>query len=233
MGKSNQHNLFRIVLSLVFIFFGIIALGNNIGWWYIDDLFMQWWPIILILLGFVTLFAPGGSWGGGVFMILLGVILLLHTHGIYDIGQLIWPAMLILFGFIVWPRKKNPAKPDSPNNAEELNSEDHVFNFNSIFQGQQKSISDKQLNGGHASVVFGNLDLDLRNAVPNTGAYIELSAVFGKLSIALPSNWNISREGGAVFGKISDRRKNVPDAALSYSVTLDLNAVFGEIEISN
>jgi predicted membrane protein len=234
--RNRQHSLFRIILSLVFILFGIIALGNNIGWWYIDDILMLWWPLIIILLGFITLFAPGGSWGGGLFMVLLGVVLLLHTHGIYDIGQLIWPAMLILAGFLVWPRKKivrENSSGEDPGNAEEVQTDEHVFNINAVLRGQTKIISDKSLNGGHATAVFGHLYLDLRNAVPGAGAFIEISAVFGKVTVVLPPNWNINKEGGAVLGKINDKRSTTPDTALSYSVTMDMNTVFGEIELTN
>lgn len=235
MGRSKtQHNLFRVILSLFFIFFGIIALGNNIGWWYIDDILMTWWPLILLLLGFITLFAPGGSWGGGLVMILLGIVLLFHTHGIYDIGQLIWPAMLVLAGFLVWPRKKAAKEPSEiPESSEEAKTDNHTFNINSVLKQKNIVISDKELSGGHATTVLGGLFLDLRNAVPNAAAFIEVSAVFAKLTVAVPANWNISKKGGAVLGKINDRRNSSGEAALSYSVTLDMNAVFGRIELIN
>lgn len=232
--SKSKHNLFRVILSLVFIFFGIIALGNNIGWWHIDDILMTWWPLILVLLGFITLFAPGGSWGGGLFMILLGIVLLLHTHNIYDIGQLLWPAMLVLAGFLVWPRKKPaPESSEIRESSEETKTDNHTFNIHSVLKQKNIAISDKDLSGGHATAVLGGLFLDMRNAVPNAAAVIEISAVFAKLTIAVPANWNISKEGGAVLGKIKDRRNSNAESALSYSVTLDMNAVFGEIELTN
>jgi predicted membrane protein len=232
--KNTRHNLFRITLALLFMCFGIIALGNNIGWWNIDDLFLTWWPLILILLGFITIFAPGGSWGGGVFLVVLGIILLLHTHGVYDIGRLIWPAMLIMVGVIIWPRKKDERGDDdisSGVSAEIL--PEHVFNYNVLFHGKRKSINDKQLGGGHGTAVFGSLVLDLRQAVPKSGAYIELNAVFGSVRIAVPPHWNVTKNGGAVFGKVTDRRKQLSESAYSYPVTIETNAVFGHIELSD
>jgi predicted membrane protein len=233
MGKrTERHNLFRVVLALVFMCFGIIALGNNIGWWNIDDLFLTWWPLILILLGFITIFAPGGSWGGGVFLVMLGIVLLLHTHNVYDIGRLIWPAMLIMIGVIIWPRKKEdyPGEDPSSNTTIE-NLPEHVFNYNVLFHGQRKTVSDKQLSGGHGTAVFGSLEIDLRQSVPKSDAYIELNAVFGNISMSVPSHWKVTKNGGAVFGKIDDRRKAIADSAYSYPVTIETNAVFGRIEL--
>ena len=230
--KVTQHNLFRIILALVFICFGIVALGNNIGWWNIDDLFLEWWPLILVLLGFITIFAQGGSFGGGVFMIFLGVLFLLHTHNIYDISDLIWPAMLILVGVIVWPRKKQISNPDASGGVH-VNSADHVFNINTLFNRQHEIINDKQLAGGHGTAVFGNLTIDLREAIPKTGAYIEISAIFGDVSLAIPLNWNVTKHGGSVFGKVEDRRKFISEPSAAYSVTIEMNAVFGHVELTN
>ncbi len=231
--RAVRHNLFRVILAIVFICFGIIALGNNIGWWDIDDLFLTWWPLILILLGFITIFAPGGSWGGGIFLVVLGIVMLLHTHGIYDISDLIWPAMLILVGFLVWPRKKQRQKPCPPEEEGHEAGEDHTFNINTLFQGHREVINDKQLAGGHGTAVFGNLDIDLRQAVPKTGAYIELSAVFGKVRLSVPTNWNVTKHGGPVFGKIDDLRKQGTESAYSYPVTIEMNAVFGNVELAD
>jgi len=231
--RSVRHNLFRIILAIVFICFGIIALGNNIGWWDIDDLFLTWWPLILILLGFITIFAPGGSWGGGVFLIILGIVLLLHTHGIYDISDLIWPAMLILVGFLVWPKKHSAPKPCPPGGEPRDTGEDHTFNINTLFQSQRETIIDKQLSGGHGTAVFGNLELDLRQSVPRTGAYMEISAVFGKVRLSVPQNWNITKHGGPVFGSIDDRRRQSAETAYTHPVTIEMNAVFGNVELTD
>jgi predicted membrane protein len=234
--RPNRHNVFRIVLALVFVTFGLVALGNNLGWWDIDDLFLEWWPMILVLIGLVTIFAPGGSWGGGIFLIFLGVIFLLHSHGIYDISELIWPAMLVMVGIMVWPRKRSASKKQTPgetysSESHHTTNTNHVFNINTLFNSRREVIRDEALAGGHGTAVFGNLDLDLRLANPKDNIYIEVSAVFGNISLMVPSNWKIVKHGGPVFGKVDDRRTNVPERDFSKTVTIEMNAIFGRVDL--
>lgn len=235
--RTNRHNLFRVVLALVFVVFGLVALGNNLNWWNIDDLFLQWWPMILVLIGLITIFAPGGSWGGGIFLIFLGVIFLLHSHGIYDISELIWPAMLMMVGIMIWPRRRRVSEGKQENNNRNTNyretNADHVFNINTLFDSRREVIRDDQLAGGHGTAVFGGLDLDLRGTNPKENAYLEVTAVFGNVSIMIPQNWKVIKHGGPVFGKVNDKRVNIPESGFSKTVTIEMNAIFGSVDLLN
>lgn len=230
--KMTRYNLFRIILAVVFICLGIVALGNNLDWWNINDLFLEWWPLTFILLGFIAVFARGGSRGGGVFLILLGVLFLLQTQGIYDFSDLIWPVMLIFLGILILPRKKQISNPDSPDGVHTAGT-DHVFNINTLFRGQHEIINDKQFAGGRGTAVFGNLEINLRQAEPKTDAYIELNAVFANVSLAIPSSWDVIRQGKAVLGKVEDKRKSIPEFSCVHSVTIKMNTVLGHIELIN
>lgn len=235
--KAHRHNLFRIVLALVFVAFGLVALGNNLNWWNIDDLFLEWWPMILVLIGLITIFAPGGSWGGGIFLIFLGVIFLLHSHGIYDISELIWPAMLMMVGIMIWPRRRRVNEGRDGEARGKSNyydtSSDHIFNINTLFDSRREIIRDEQLAGGHGTAVFGSLDLDLRNTRPRDNAYLEITAVFGNVSIMVPQDWKIVKHGGPVFGKVNDNRVNVPESGFAKTVTIEMNAIFGHVDLLN
>jgi predicted membrane protein len=235
--KTHRHNMFRIILALVFVAFGIVALGNNLNWWNIDDLFLMWWPMILVLIGLITIFAPGGSWGGGIFLIFLGVIFLLHSHGIYDISELVWPAMLMMVGIMIWPRRRRVREDQSNDGNGKSNyrdtGTDHIFNINLLFDSRREIIRDDQLAGGHGTAVFGSLDLDLRQASPKDNAYLEITAVFGSVSIMIPSNWKVVKHGGPVFGKVNDNRINVPGDGFMKTVTIEMNAIFGHVDLVN
>ncbi len=235
-NRSNRHSVFRIILALVFVVFGLVALGNNLGWWNIDDLFLEWWPMILVLIGLVTIFAPGGSWGGGIFLIFLGIIFLLHSHGIYDISDLLWPALLMMVGIIIWPRKNRSSAEhgDNGNNiySNAINDE-HVFNINTILTSRRESFRNEQLAGGHGTAVLGNLELDLRQVQPRDGAYIETTAVFGNIIITVPADWKIEKLGSPVFGRVDDRRNNINESGITKKVSIEMNAVFGKIELKN
>ena len=246
MDKSTSgHSLFRVVLALVFICFGLIALGNNLNWWNIDDLFLNWWPLIVILIGLITIFAPGGSWGGGIVLIFLGVVFLLHTHGIYDLEDLVWPGVLIMLGIIILPRKRKAPRhyhsgTEGSNNTDpkrervfHATNADHVFTINTIFNSQREVIKDDQLAGGHGTAAFGNLELDLRQSAPTLNTYLEFSAIFGNITLFVPKDWKIIKYGGPVFGKVNDHRNQASDSQNPKTVSIEMNAIFGSIDIMN
>ena len=141
-----------------------------------------------------------------------------------------------MVGVIIWPRKYSHSKNDSTENHEysdtyfETNA-DHVFNINTLFNSRREIIRDDSLAGGHGTAVFGNLDLDLRGANPKDNIYIETTAVFGNVSIMVPNNWKIIKHGGPVFGKVDDKRINVSESGFSKTVTIEMNAVFGRVDL--
>jgi len=234
--RSHRHNIFRIILALVFVVFGLVALGNNLGWWSIDDLFLEWWPTILILIGLVTIFSPGGSWGGGIFLVFLGIVFLLHTHGIYDISDLIWPALLMMVGIIIWPRRSRSSSDCSENEKGtyfKTANDNHVFNINTVLTSRRETFRDEQLAGGHGSAILGSLEIDLRQVVPRESAYIEITAVFGNVKIIVPSDWKIEKFGSPVFGRVDDKRNIINEAGITKKVSIEMNAVFGKIELNN
>lgn len=237
------NNIFRIILALVFVVFGAIALGNNFHWWDIDDLFLMWWPLIIILVGLVTVFSPGGSWAGGIFLTFLGLLFLLQTHGICDIESLFWPAILIMIGVIIWPRKRrnpqeNNGNPYNNNNSTpehtiHTNSSDHVFNINAIFNSRKELLCDDKLSGGHGTAVFAKLELDLRQCNPSVSTYLEFTAIFANITLLVPSNWKIVKHGSPVLGKINDKRTYPNDSTQNKTVTVEMNAFFGRIDLMN
>jgi predicted membrane protein len=73
----------------------------------------------------------------------------------------------------------------------------------------------------------------LRQASPKDNAYLEITAVFGSVSIMIPSNWKVVKHGGPVFGKVNDNRINVPGDGFMKTVTIEMNAIFGHVDLVN
>lgn len=233
MTTSNQRsNFFRIILGSLFIFAGIVALGNNVGWWQIDDLFLEWWPLILILLGLLSVFSSGGSKGGGIVLIFVGTGFLLQSKGLFYIEDLIWPGILILVGIVIFTPKNNSTRVFKDGETTRSN-EDHNFNINILFHNGHHIARDIALVEGQANCVFGNLDLDLSQSTPAPNAQVAVSAVFGKATVHVPGSWNIKQTGNSAFGGVQDlriQRNSNPDGP---TITLDLSAIFGSVELKN
>jgi hypothetical protein len=145
--------------------------------------------------------------------------------------------MLMMVGIMIWPRRRRVREDQSNDGNGKSNyrdtGTDHIFNINLLFDSRREIIRDDQLAGGHGTAVFGSLDLDLRQASPKDNAYLEITAVFGSVSIMIPSNWKVVKHGGPVFGKVNDNRINVPGDGFMKTVTIEMNAIFGHVDLVN
>ena len=98
-----------ISLGLLFVGFGIIILLGLL----VDAFFWTYWPLVIILVGLITLFTPGfNGWkvsraGYGVLLITIGTVLQLWQSGYYPIAVFwnilwtLWPAGLIGIGLLI------------------------------------------------------------------------------------------------------------------------------------
>lgn len=83
--------------------------------------------------------------------------------------------------------------------------------------GVQRTCRAGSLRHGSVSVVFGGVDLDLREAVLDpAGATLELSATWGGVNLSVPATWKVLVEHRAVLGGIDARvtpPEELPDDA--------------------
>jgi phage shock protein C len=98
-----------IALGLLLVGFGIIALLGLV----VDSFFWQYWPLVIILVGLITLFTPGyNGWrvsraGYGILVITIGTVLQLWQLGYYGLVVFwytfwtLWPIGLIGLGLLV------------------------------------------------------------------------------------------------------------------------------------
>ncbi len=79
--------------------------------------------------------------------------------------------------------------------------------------------------------VFGNVELDLREATFATGlTEIHVKAVFGNVEITLPAGVHVEERGEAVFGSFALRAGDAPEEAGAPVVRISGRAVFGNVE---
>jgi len=97
---SMQRHPRRIVRGAVLVALGILLLcGQLLGGWHFS--FHQWWPMILVLIGFVRLldYPHPKRVAGGVFMLAIGLWLLACHAGVWSLTVAAsWPFVLIAAG---------------------------------------------------------------------------------------------------------------------------------------
>ena len=102
--------------------------------------------------------------------------------------------------------------------------------YSAIFGGQNLNFSNEEFKGCELNAIFGGIKLDIKDAILNEDIVIDASAIFGGITIYVPTNVNIKISSTPIFGGVSDERKNRNNDC---ERTIYINAVsmFGGVEI--
>lgn len=225
---------------------GIILIGGGAVWLaHVMGVVMpSWlftWPSILILAGLFVLGKNGFQKPGGLIMLVIGGFFLYQqANPEIHIRQFFWPAFIILLGigmiFSPW-RKKRRQRIEYWKKNMHMGVDDStgdVLSVNAIFGGVEKNIISKNFKGGNVHCVFGGAEINLSQADIQGTVMLEVSAIFGGLELAVPSNWKVKSEVNAVLGGVSDKRPvNSENTSEEKVLILKGDAVFGGIEIKS
>ena len=141
-----------------------------------------------------------------------------------------WPLILIGAGVLMlWNRLYTPSQPMSSGSPE------GVINVHAIFGGVERKVTSDDFRGGHATAMFGGVELNLRKATMRAdSAIIDISAIFGGIEIKVPANWIVVLEGAGIFGGFSDESAHPsPDMPGIKRLFVKGAAVFGGVDVKN
>jgi predicted membrane protein len=216
------------VWGLILIFVGVGLLSNSLGVTGAHDFMASYWPIILIAIGVGEI--AFGSYYGGTFWLIAGIVIglfttkIIHYNG--NIWEVIWPVAIILFGlrFIFRPAFR----------MKVVHEEGSFIGSSAVFGGSSKKISSKDFKGSSVNAVFGGAKLDLRDAtIAKEGAVIDVSAIFGGVEILVPRKTPIKMDAVAIFGGHEDKRDTSEIDESLPAVTIHGDVIFGGIEIKD
>ncbi len=109
MREDHSHSidLGRLVFGLTLVSLGALFLADQLGFFRADKL-VDFWPVLLIVLGLSKLLRPTTDFGGLV-VITLGILLLLDRLAYYDLRQT-WPLLIVAVGLSIVLRSLTPAQ---------------------------------------------------------------------------------------------------------------------------
>jgi predicted membrane protein len=217
---------------------GVLLILGRMG--FIPGEYMEYifsWQSLLIVLGLIGLLGERNSLVFSLLLIITGGFFL--ATDIFTISveaqKLFWPVLLVIAGLLIILKRKSYDKWSKKfKNGEQVNSD--FFKRDYVFGGGKNFITSNEFSGGNVSVVFGGCELDLTEAGLAEGTHIlELSAVFGGVSILVPRTWNVEVQVTGVLGGFSDERKYYsPDEIdLTRKLIIKGSAVFGGGELKN
>ena len=171
-----------------------------------------WWALFIIIPCFYNLLT-GKDKGGAVVGVCIGVLLLLGARGIISwdkFWQLGLAALAIGIGvnllfFKSW-EKSHQAE------IETINKEGRQIKSIALNFGKQDvSFADEIFEGAEMRVHFGNVNLDLRNAVMERDAFIDIDSAFSGIVIYLPEDAIVKNAISCGFASVNDKRRVKPE----------------------
>lgn len=210
--KNKQSIFWGIVLIII----GIVFLGNNLNFWTIDIFFTGWWTLFIIVPSIYGILKKDY---GSFISLALGILLLLAARDVIT-WSMIWkifvPLLIIMIGFnLIFKPKLKRIKG-------------HCQDLTAIFSDVDEKI--KELNEDvRTTSIFGDIDLDLKNAKVTHDIIIECTTIFGDITLMLPKNVNININGTPIFGNIRNKYEEVKDG--KYTINISYTCIFGDVEI--
>lgn len=213
-------------IGFILIIFGSGFLLQQAGVWDFSDILSMFWPLILIIIGFFQLANRSMTSFSGIFLIAIGGLFLINQWVDMNLTAFIWPLLLIIIGLsFVFSRIKRDKQPDS----------DRSVNVLTLFSGSDVSNQSQDFEGGNVTSIFGGAEIDLRETIlSENGASLEITALFGGVSIYVPKDVRVEITGIPIFGGWQDKtRRHQNDGVDIPVLKIHCLTAFGGAEIYN
>ncbi len=216
--------------GLVFIVIGAIIGLNALEITNINIFFDGWWTLIIIIPCFIGLFKTNSGKLGNFIGLAIGIFLLLVAQDIVELEivlKLLVPFILIAIGVsiigngIITNKVSKKIKETNKNNLE---------SYAATFSEQNIVKQNEEFNGANLDAVFGGVKLDLQKATINQDIVINASAIFGGITILVPSNINVKVKSTPIFGGVSNKVLN-NNAENIKTIYINAFSMFGGVDI--
>lgn len=215
--------------GFVFVGLGIVLGLNALGITNINIFFDGWWTLFIIVPSIIGLFDEKESRTSNLIGLFIGIILLLSCLDIISfeiIFKLVIPFIFVMIGlnFIFSDNLKKTVKEKFKNFNK--NNLEYIVAF---FSEQKINKDNENFKGCNLDVVFGDIDIDLRNAKIEEEVIIKASSIFGNIDIKLDDDVNVILKSVPIFGSVTNRIRNNKDN--KKTIYIDAFCLFGGINI--
>nr|WP_315466459.1 DUF5668 domain-containing protein [uncultured Undibacterium sp.] len=230
---KNVNSQQRLILGAFIIIIGALALLDNLRIFNTRDL-LQFWPTVFVVAGAIKLSQAntrsGYIIGGG--LIAAGTIITLNRLGVINFRMRDWwPLLMIGAGLLVIFKDKATNLFQDLQRNTTPSTNDSYLDIVAVMSGHQGNIASGDFRGGAITAIMGGAELDLRNAVIQTEAVLNVTAFWGGITLKIPSDWTVVNNGFAFLGGIDD--SSVPSMNANKRLIITGTAVMGGVEIKN
>ncbi len=208
---SQQPTSTRLWIGIAIIVFGILAALDNLPFVRDHDhFFLNFWPVILIVVGIGKVSRGAAEKGiSGYLFMLAGAFLLIHNFGSDSLVEAMGPLFIVAVGVFLVTKalRKNRGVP------ADLASHESFISSTAIFGGNKRRVTHQDFKGGELTAIFGGFELDLRQAtIEGNQVRVDVFVLFGGGEIKIPQHWAVSMKGTAMLGGFEDKTLHMPSA---------------------
>lgn len=190
----------QALVGLLIVLVGVALLLNTTGVYTTGPL-LRYIPLLFVVAGLYALVTSDfrNVFGPLVVIVVAGAwqLVALGYVATEDVVSL-WPVLLILFGLSVAIGRMRPR-------ARTVEREE--AGLFALFAGQNRRITSKDFRDADATVLFGGIELDLRDAeITDPPARVTATALFGGVDVIVPRDWNVEVDVFPLFGGAEDER---------------------------
>lgn len=223
----------KIIFGLALIAAGILWILSIVGVLGSEFSTKGWWTLFIIVPCLYALFTDNNKVGPCI-GICIGVLLLLAAREIIT-WEMMWQIGLALivigFGIQLLFFKKCSCHGVYEEKIISRDGKD-IRHIESSFGKQVLSFAGQNFEGVDVESSFGSLTLDLRDAIIEDGAFIDLEASFGGVTIIVPEGLAVKIAVTSGFGGVSDNRRTKVESGTPYLAIIG-KVGFGGVEIRN
>lgn len=210
-----------LLWGIVFIAVAIIFALYFLNIWTFP-LFEGWWTLFIIVPSLIALTKKEGR-AGGLFGLILGVLLLLSSNDIIDFSS-IWKIIIVVI-LLVIGLKLIFSRGNMPELAEDNKDVTAIFSESNVYYNENQEFNDC-----NSKAIFGSVGIDLRDAKISSDGKINAVSIFGGTDIHVPRNVNLEVDSTGIFGGVKNYTSN-KESDNEFTIYINAIAIFGGVDI--
>lgn len=217
---------FRSNLVILLVALGVILLLGNmsLGLGSLLNTLLRWWPLLLIVLGMVTLLRGSSErFNRALFFLATGALLQVMMLGWFPAdGMRWWPVFALVLGlWLLVVQPKNAVRLARLSSA--------TFRYRAFLQGSRVSILTPSFVEGSVHARLAMVECDFSSATASKFPLsLSLQLLGGSICLEIPETWRIASDVRITLGSLRDERDvgnppllpDTPELQLNGSVLL-------------
>lgn len=225
-----RNKISNMLWGLFFIVLGVGFAGSAFNLWTFNIFFSGWWTLFIIIPCGISIFQNGLN-PSPLCGLIIGILLLLASNGILDMGviwKLIFPIILIIIGLSIMFRRSFQPRIDGGGYSQ---GKDGAMDYSAVFSSQKASVDNQVFTGASLNAVFGGVELRLDNAIINEDVVIDCSAIFGGIDIFVPQDVNVKVSSTPIFGGVDNKRRKAGALVGAPTIYINATCMFGGVDV--